>query len=147
LGAFLSGIVWGASAIFLFPESDIVHQVFIAFVIAGMSAAAATTLSARLEVAVMFLVPCVSPLIIRLLMEDISIDYLMAFMVTLFLVLVLSSASRIHKNTAMNITLRLKSVHREKELEESEERFRLLVENSVDAIFLHDKKGRLIDDK
>ncbi|MDH5436222.1 MAG: PAS domain S-box protein [Gammaproteobacteria bacterium] len=144
-GILLSGIIWGSTAIFLFPENDIVHQTFIAFVIAGMGAAAVTTLSVRLEVAMMFIIPAVLPLIIRLLMEDTSISYLMAFMVTFYLIVISGSVSRFHRNTLTNITLRLQSSHREKDLEESEARFRLLVDNAVDAIFLHDEDGNFID--
>ena len=45
VGLALSGIVWGSSAIFLFPNGSLAHQTFLAFVIGGMVAGAAATFS------------------------------------------------------------------------------------------------------
>ena len=45
----LSGATWSAAAIWLFPFEDIVHQTFLAFVVAGMAAGAVSTLSPMLK--------------------------------------------------------------------------------------------------
>ena len=42
----ISGIGWGVTGIFLFPPDSVVHQVFIAFVLAGLIAGAVGAFSA-----------------------------------------------------------------------------------------------------
>ncbi len=49
VGTTLAGLGWGASALLLFPESSPAHQVFLAFVLAGITAGAASTLAARFD--------------------------------------------------------------------------------------------------
>lgn len=56
----LSGAIWGVAGIWLFSETDIVHQVFLVFVIAGMCAGGITTLSAILNAAWAFVVLSIS---------------------------------------------------------------------------------------
>ncbi|HUJ90576.1 MAG TPA: hypothetical protein VLX12_10300, partial [Syntrophorhabdales bacterium] len=45
IGLAVSGIVWGAAALFLFPVDSLTHQVFLAFILGGMVAGAAATFS------------------------------------------------------------------------------------------------------
>ena len=145
VGTFTAGIVWGGASLFLFPDNNIAHQAFLAFVIAGMSAGASSSLSARFEAALLFIVPTLLFLIIRLMMVGNTMEIMMMVMVVLFMIQILNSSRRAYINTWNNIALKLLGNEREKVLGESEDRFRSLVEHSVDAIFLHDQKGKFID--
>lgn len=65
VGSFASGCVWGLLSLLLFTVDSVLHQAFIAFVIAGMTAAAVTTLSAYWLNAMLFILPALLPLIVR----------------------------------------------------------------------------------
>ena len=145
IGTFLSGVAWGGASFFLFPEDNVAHQVFIAFVIAGMTAGASSSLSARYETAIAFIVPAILFLIIKLMIVGSTISYMMMVMTVLFMVQVLNSTKRTYINTCNNIVLKLQSIEREEILRQSEERFDALVNNSMDAIFMHDQHGVIID--
>ena len=45
IGILSTGLVWGASAIFLFAENSFPHQVFVAFVLGGLAAGATTSVA------------------------------------------------------------------------------------------------------
>ena len=55
IGSLAAGCAWGSAAIFLFPSDSITHQVFIAFMLAGMPAGAVATLSSYWFNAVAFM--------------------------------------------------------------------------------------------
>lgn len=91
-----SGLTWGAVAIWLFPENDYVHQVFTAFVIAGMCAGAVTTLSPMLSSAFAFILFAMLPVIVRFFQAGTDIHYAMAAMAFLFAVMVLSTSRKLN---------------------------------------------------
>jgi diguanylate cyclase (GGDEF)-like protein len=91
-----SGLSWGAASIWLFPQNDIAHQAFLAFVIAGMCAGAVTTLSAILSSSFAFVVLAVTPLLSRWLLIDTTISAAMAVMTVLFTVMMLFTAKRMN---------------------------------------------------
>lgn len=61
LGALLSGFLWGCTPL-LFAPLDEAHLVFLAFVLAGMCAGAATVHAAHLPSAIAFIIPTIGPL-------------------------------------------------------------------------------------
>lgn len=95
-----SGITWGAVAIWLFPQTDIAHQVFPAFVLAGMCAGAVTTLSPILKLLIVFVVFSMLPLFGRFLIIDTDVTYAMAIMAAMFAGMILIAAKR------FNLTMR-----------------------------------------
>lgn len=115
IGTFFSALMWGAVPVFLYPD-EITYQVFIAFVIGGMSAGAVSTLSYRLVTISIFLTISLLPLITRFLSEDSFVHQAMGLMALVFFLLLIISARRIHKYTQQNIILLLESDQREKEL-------------------------------
>ena len=134
IGVVASGMLWGGLSLSLFPADSIVHQAFIAFVIAGMSAGAVTTLSALQKPAHSFLILSVMPLIFRLFEAGGSIVTVMAVMTVLFLIFMIVSVQRSYSNIFQNIALRLQSQIQEQKLAASEERFQNLANNS-DQVF------------
>jgi signal transduction histidine kinase/CheY-like chemotaxis protein len=61
IGALLSGVLWGCTPL-LFAPLDEAHLLFLALVLAGMSAGAATVHAAHVPSAIAFIVPAIVPL-------------------------------------------------------------------------------------
>jgi diguanylate cyclase (GGDEF)-like protein/PAS domain S-box-containing protein len=92
VGASIAGLIWGSSGILLFPTDSPGHQVFVAFVLAGMSAGSVVVLSARLEVCTAFLLPTLLPLSIRFFLQKDQLSLFMSVMILIFLVGMLIAA-------------------------------------------------------
>jgi diguanylate cyclase (GGDEF)-like protein len=95
LGVVLSGILWGSASLFLFPDESMLHQLLLAFVIAGMSAGAVTTLSAIYGLAVAFLSLSLAPLIWCFAVAGNAIGDIMAVMTALFALMLIGSSKRL----------------------------------------------------
>ena len=170
VGTILSGGAWGMAGIFLFPE-DIAHQVFVIFVLAGMTAGAVASFSAMLKVGVLFIMLALTPLTVRLFAEQHDIHVAMGLMAMLFMALMLITARRISDMTETTLTLRFENddlisyLEREKQatedlnlelkheiarrartesgLRESEARLRALVDNVPNGIITINEEGNL----
>ena len=112
-----SGLTWGAVAIWLFPENDYIHQVFTAFVIAGMCAGAVTTLSPMLSSAFTFILFAMLPVIVRFFQEGTDINYAMAAMALLFAVMVLSTSRKLNYTIRESLLLRYERVLAEERIQ------------------------------
>jgi two-component sensor histidine kinase len=86
-GAGASGMLWGSTGIFLFPEGSTSHQTFIAFVLAGMVAGAEGTYSSVFAAFVAFAFPALVPIFVRFLWVGDDLHIAMAAMTLTFLVL------------------------------------------------------------
>ncbi len=129
-GSTASGLLWGITPFMMFDEALVTHQAFLAFVAAGMSAGAVSSLSPRRVTVFSFLAIVLMPLILRFVMAGDEMSLSMAIMIFLFFVLVSVNANRIYWNTHQNITLRMQSQKSEQALKESEERFRELFQGN-----------------
>lgn len=116
LGVIATALSWGAGAILLFPAGDVSHQVFLAFVLAGVSAGAVTTLAVDRISAIGFLLPTLLPIIVRMLLESDKISLAMSVMSGLFLLFLLLSATRSGRILHENFRLRTESGEREEAL-------------------------------
>ncbi len=121
LNAFLSGLTWGALAIFFFP-ADSNHQVFLAFLLAGLAAGSSVNLASVKSGVLAFVVPCLTPLAMRLFLEDEGVTPVMGVMIVFFLFTVTSGAGRIYRNIHDNVELRLQAMAREEELAQAQRR-------------------------
>jgi diguanylate cyclase (GGDEF)-like protein/PAS domain S-box-containing protein len=162
LGVGLSGVVWGATAVVLFPTGETGHQVFLAFILAGMTAGAAATLASRLAMFFAFAVPVLPPLALRFFTEQGSLHMAMGTMTLLFLV-GMSLAARGSSQTIRSALVfaydndRLKREAEERKqaesaLRASEARFRDYAETAADWFWELDDSfrfsfvsGRLLD--
>jgi PAS domain S-box-containing protein len=170
LGTALSGAAWGSAGLLLFSD-DLAHQVFVIFALAGMTAGAVVAFSALLHVALIFLIPVLGPLTVRLLIEGNTINMAMGLMAALFTVLMIATTRRMYETTRDSLLLRFENADlisvlgREKEaveklntellreiavrariedgLRDSEARVRAVVENVLDGIITLDEHGRL----
>ena len=119
IGAIANGAVWGIGVWLLFPAEDIIHQVFFAFVLAGLSAGAITSLAVDRISMLGFLVPALMPLIARLGFEGEEHSTAMTTMVALFLLFITLNSSRINRSFRENIQLRINAGKREPELKDA----------------------------
>ncbi len=146
VGLALSGIAWGSSAIFLFPAESLAHQTFLAFAVGGMVAGAAAAFSSRMKSFLAYSVPALSPIVIRFVLARDEIHLAMGGMTLLFGVMMFFVAKRINTVRIASVKLRFQNTdlvsylteHKrmEEALRENEEKYRNLVEQSLQGIFV-----------
>jgi len=117
-----TGMAWGVGAALLFPHGDETHQVFLAFVLAGLSSGAITSLAIDRVSMLGFVVPMLLPLIVNFAMEGGATSLAMGTMVVLFLFFIVVNAVRAGRNLRENIRLRIQAVDQEQVLRNSEAR-------------------------
>jgi PAS domain S-box-containing protein len=98
-GIGLSGVLWGSAGIFLFADNSITHQVFLAFVLGGMVAGAAGTLSIVMTAFLIFSLPALSPITVRFFILGDEIHLAMGAMILLFWFMMFFTARRINAAT------------------------------------------------
>jgi PAS domain S-box-containing protein len=146
VGLALSGMVWGSSAIFLFPIASLAHQTFLAFVIGGMVAGAAAAFSSVMIAFLAYSVPALSPIIVRFALLGDEYHLAMGGMTLLFGVMMFVIAKRINTVRITSVKLRFKNSglvsyiteheRMEEALREGEEKYRNLVEQSLQGTFV-----------
>jgi PAS domain S-box-containing protein len=166
IGIGISGILWGSTAIFLFPVQSSTHQAIIIIVLAGMVAGAVGVFSPIITVFLAFSIPALAPIFIRLMIIGDSLHMAMGVMTLLFAVLTFTTAKRINSSTRDLILLRLTFADKleertadlqkvneqlrqeieerrqaENTLKESEDRFRTLADNIAQFVWMADPKG------
>lgn len=144
LGTCLISCIWAASPLFLFPSDSFGHQVFLAFVLAGMCAGAVTTLSYLRITILTYLTLVLLPVAIQFIRVGSDLSLTMGIMTVFFYLITASSGIRIYKNTAENILIRFKSVENEKALRESETRYRSIVDSAPLGIIHYDQHETIL---
>jgi diguanylate cyclase (GGDEF)-like protein/PAS domain S-box-containing protein len=134
----LSSLVWGSAGFLLFPANDPQHQMFLIFMLAGLTAGGVVSFAPDLLTAIIFSVSIVAPLMIRLFIAADSLSEAMGMAAMLYLGFIITSLRRINQNIIENINLRLEASAREDAMRASEERYRLLLSYSPVGIFHYD---------
>ena len=83
-GTLLAGVCWGAAAFIFYAPSSPIHQLFLAFVLGGMTAGAASSNGTYTPAFVAYAVPALVPMVVRLGMDGDAVHAAMAFMLSLF---------------------------------------------------------------
>lgn len=109
VGCVAAGASWGMAAVLVFPAGDTEAQAFMAFLIAGVSAGAVTTLGADKRAALGFTLPCVAPLAVRLMLEPGVYSVTMGIMVALYTLIIAAAGLRLSQHLRENIELRLQA--------------------------------------
>ncbi|MGB7595929.1 MAG: diguanylate cyclase, partial [Gallionella sp.] len=138
LGVVAAGMVWGSAGILLFPANDAQHQMFLIFMLAGLTAGGVVSFSADLVSAIAFSVLVTAPLTIRLFVAGGSLSVAMGMAAMLYLGFMIMSLRYINQNISENIALRLEADAREATLRASESRYRLLLSHSPIGVFHYD---------
>ena len=104
--AFLASTVWGSSAIFIFPESDPIRQLMMAFVLGVVCAVAVSTLSPIRYIIVTYIILVLAPLAIRLItVSESNTLMLMGVMVAVTIPILVVNALRMTRVTVSNLSL------------------------------------------
>jgi PAS domain S-box-containing protein len=163
-GILATGILWGLTGIVLFPPGQVEYQVFISFLAGGLSIGSVAVYAVIPRMASAFYVPALAPLIVRFFLQGGALSTWMGTMILVFLVLIATISRNIHNIVVNFLRLRLENVglviflteskrltdslneelkaeiheraQAEAALRTSEEKFRALVENAIDAILL-----------
>ena len=112
VGLFLSGVVWGSAGILLFPETDIAHQIIVAFVLGGMVSGATVASAALPRAFYYYCIPVVSPILFKYLQLDVPVGNAMSFMMLIFAVFSLVTYHNIHR---MIVDLIISQIRNEQE--------------------------------
>jgi PAS domain S-box-containing protein len=124
VGAAAGGVVWALLPLLPFP-SDLPHLLFVAFVISGITAGAVTSLALDRESALLFVVPPLLLLIVRLLSSAGEISVVMAMMTLAFLAFISLSAVRAFQGARESAALRVQAVASARRLSEAQRIARL----------------------
>ncbi len=110
LGAFTSGVLWGATGALLFPADSLPHQVFVSFVVAGMVAGAVATLSPVMLAFALFALPALAPVVLQFLVHESPLHFPMSFMGVLFGLAMLTVARHVNATVRENLSVSLHNV-------------------------------------
>lgn len=138
IGVLVAGLVWGLAGFLLFPDDNPQHQIFLIFMLAGLSAGGVISYSADLVSAVIFSITTVMPLVIRLFIAGDNLSLAMSLAGMLYLGFIIISLRHINRNLSDNIALNIKVREREDAVRISEDRYRLLLNHSPVGIFHYD---------
>ncbi|MFO1400851.1 MAG: EAL domain-containing protein [Steroidobacteraceae bacterium] len=131
VGSALAGVSWGLAIVLLYAPGDLAYQLFLVFVLAGVTAGSATSMAADRRVALYFQLPILVPLALRLAVDFDGIHFGMSAMVLLYTAFLFMSVQRLSSQTVANIELRLQALQREQQLFESETRYRQLASHDA----------------
>ena len=139
IGVIASGLAWGATALVLFPEHRPEYQMLLIFMLTGMTAGGVISYSADLFSAVSFSLSVLAPMIVRLFFAGDGLSAAMSMAALLYLGFMIMSLKHINRNIVENIQLHLAAAARERIVQESEERYRLLLAHLPVGVFHYDK--------
>ncbi len=105
-GVVATALVWAATSVLFFTHDSVVHQVFLAFVIAGMVAGAVSSLSQIFFVYAIYNLAVLLPLIYQFLSGSHEIHPYMSAMIVLFMLITLVSARRMSRTIEESFRLR-----------------------------------------
>ena len=104
LAILMTGAGWGATGYFMF-SGDLVQQVIIGFIVAGMSSGGASVMSPILRLYILYLILVVSPLMVSLYIE--GGDYsVLSFVILGYVVVMVAIGRRINKRILDSLELR-----------------------------------------
>ncbi len=107
---FLSGVLWGASSLFMYSSDSIGHQAFIAFVAGGMVAGAVSAFTAVLAAFFIFTIPALIPICLSFFLLGGEMHMAMGTMILLYLAIMCLTATRVHKNILNLLSLKYERI-------------------------------------
>lgn len=117
-GVLVSGVVWGMACVLIYPHNDLQQQMFIIFILAGLVAGGIVSYSVDIFSAVSYTMTILTPMLIRLFVDDNVMSFSMGISGVLFLVFMLASIRNINRHFLENITLRHEAVERESKIKQ-----------------------------
>ena len=119
----ITGLAWGALTL-LTPAQTDARLAFLSYVIAGITAAAATALAADRRSALLFQWAAIAPLVLRLALATGVYHLPMALMGLMYAIYLTVAAGRAHRQFGETTALRIEALRQELELRDNERRYR-----------------------
>lgn len=129
-----NGLVWGSAALFLFPHDSLAHQVFVAFVLGGMTAGAAGTFSATFSAFLAFSAPAFLPVVVRFFLINDDLHLAMGTLLIIFAGSMVVCALRVNQAIVSSFRQGLENLDLIADLTESNarlERLNALLEHEI----------------
>lgn len=98
-GIIASALAWAYLVVFLFPKNDLVYQIFIGFMWAGMTAGALSSLSVRFEMYATYATIMLLPLSFRFFLIEEDVSFFMGLTSFAFWIVMLSSSWKLYNTT------------------------------------------------
>ncbi len=138
LGVTATALIWGASALVLFPENLIEYQVFLGFALAGLAISVAVSYAVDLYCAMVFFTLVIAPFMLRMFINLDDFALTISVSMLWFLIFVFLGMRRTHVYLRDSIVLRLDANSRTQVLQNSAARFRQMFERPLTPMLLID---------
>lgn len=150
-GTGLAGIVWCGATVLLFPEDNSAHQLFVIFMLAGMTAASISVLSVCLSAFYIFSIPILISLAVQIYQFGDSFAAPMSAMVVFYLIGLSVAAKQTHRTILTSLILRfdnnaltkeiLERQVAEEALYQQKERLQITFSAIAEGVVTTDSKG------
>ncbi|MFN2309451.1 MAG: EAL domain-containing protein [Gammaproteobacteria bacterium] len=109
LGTFMTGLLWGASAVLLLPEYSIAHQAFLIVGVTGLGAGAVVSHAALRGAPQAFIVPALLPYGLQLIVSGDGVQQMLGSVVLMFMVVLVVSALTMYQFIERSLRLGLEN--------------------------------------
>ena len=156
--ALLSGIVWGGSAFLILPRGNASLLALFLLVMTSLSASTTVSHSSIKWAPAAWIVPALLLYVVRCILDGGEYGPVLAFLLVLYLVVMIQYSLKHHGTIASSIALRFENLkileesrqditerkRTEVALRKSEERLRVILDSTVDGILAVDASGKTI---
>lgn len=140
VGVITSGAVWGLGVTSFFPNSGILNQTFLTFILIGFIAGGIMSYVADLKSAVPFTLVGAIPYLLVSFISDSELGSEISIPLSLFLIYLLLTIRRTSARARQNIEIRLRALVQARQLKKSESEFRQVFERPLMPMLLIDEK-------
>jgi hypothetical protein len=140
ISTFLSAIIWGSIGIFLFSSNDLVHLMFLIFILAGLTAGNTISNASDLPSSFGFSILALSPITVNLFLNETVISSNMGAAIILYFGMMVAIGRFINTTMSQSSILQHKAEASEKEARINEERYRLILQYSPAGIVHYNKE-------
>ena len=144
-GILIGGLAWGSAGVVMFPANDPQHQLFLIFMLAGLSAGSVISYSADLFSAIIYSVSVITPILIRLLIAGDSFSLAMSMAILLYLGFMIVNSRQNYLSLYENIVLRLEAIEFEQTVRVKNEWHHAILDGTMDGYWLVNMQGNLLE--
>ena len=117
----MSGVVWGSASIIFFQPDDLEYQLLIFFILTGMGAGSVASLCAYKPAFYFYFLPSMTPIVVRLLMEEGEIHILLGCLCLIFIIGMCFFAAQINRSFMVALKFRFENAALVDKLREQKE--------------------------
>ncbi|MDF1722025.1 MAG: ATP-binding protein [Minwuia sp.] len=144
IAATLHGLLWGTGCAVIFPVTAGSEQVFVGIVEAGMAAAGATMLATLPAASIGYTLGCLIPFIIRLALHDDALNWSLAAMTIMFMLVLLITARSFYVSFVDGVRGRVATEKLLTDLSGARQDLLDAIASSTEGFALFDSAGKLV---